>query len=414
MTRFIGTSLELDHHDWHLLRNQLESANGHPVHDIHLSSEINIATRHKLRQLGLDPNDTTAEELYHVLQAKFHSDDQKLQRKLQTLAVTYHSLSANVADGMIHALKELPEAKRCYSIKMPVMKNLIKQQAPKKTMKKLGYRSLSAMFKHESAINLITACWLIEDTSWRQKLVERYKKLTPSDFENRSIIIQSVNYKRWLNLEDEVVEETKNNILAFKELGAIIILPLPKSAPKGSVTASMVIALEALNDIRTLSSYLKLLQVKGKFGETVKEAILHEPSMHSGLAEAKIPWSIVQRYYANFEQHFNQAVFEPHLSIEDLVWHPIEESLCAIESQLDFWRSTSTLASSHLHQPISFNIHDVALNACNRHPMNSQITKYFKKSLWQEMLLRYFSHHHLEEAVTTKLQPQIAEIGGDK
>lgn len=414
MTRFLSTSLELDHHDWHKLRNSLESANGHPVHDIRLSSEINNASRYKLKQLGLDPDDTTAQELYHVLQSKFHEDDKLLSRKLQTLAVTNYSLAANVSDGIIHALQELPESKRCFAIKMPVIKNIIKKIPPKKTMKKLGYRSLVSMIKHESGLNLITAAWLIEDDAWRRKLLDSYKKLKPSDFESRKIMIQSVNFKRWQSLETDVVESIKHNVLAFKELGAVVVLPLPKSAPNGAVTASLVIALEEINNIRALSSYLKLAQVKGKYGQIVYEAVISEPTLNSGVTKSKLPWNIVQRYYANFEQHFNQAVFEPHLSLEDLVWHPIEESLCSIESGLNFWRNTSTLASSHRGTPVSFNIHDVALNTCNQHTFQDQVTKYFKKSLWQELLLRYFSHHHLEDIVTRDLQPQLAEIKEDE
>jgi len=411
MTRFLSNNLELDHHDWHHLLRSLESANGHPVHDIRLSSEINNATRHKLKHLGLDPDDTTADELYHVLQSKFHQDDKTLSRKVQTIAMTHHSLSANVSDGIIHALKDLPDSKRCFAIKMPVIKNIIKQLPPKKTMKKLSYRSMASMIKHESAINLITAAWLIEDDNWRKKLIDSYKKLQPSDFENRNIIIQSVNYKRWHSIETDVVEKNKQNVLAFKELGAVIVLPLPKSAPDGAVTASLVIALEQLNNIRALSSFLKIAQVKAHYGQIVRDAVSSEPTLDTNISGPRLPWNIVQRYYANFEQHFNQAVFEPHLSIEDLAWHPIEESLCAIESSLDFWRNTSTLASSHRNQAVSFNIHDVALNACNHHPFQNRITKYFKKSLWQELMLRYFSHHHLEEVVSKELQPQLAEIG---
>ncbi|MEI8338327.1 MAG: hypothetical protein WCF91_00140 [bacterium] len=410
MTRFLNSSLELDHHDWHHLLRSLESANNHPTNDIRLTNEINNAGRYKLKQLGLDPDDTTASELYHVLQSKLHQDDKILTRNLTTLAMTHSSLSANVSEGLIYALKNSPDSKRCYAMKMPVMKTIIKQLPPKKTMKKLGYRSMASMIKHESAINLITASWLIEDDNWRKKLVDSYKKLKPSDFENRNIIIQSVNYKRWQSLESDVVEIKKHNVLAFKELGALIVLPLPKSAPKGSVTASLVVALEELNKIRALSSFLKLSQVKAHYGQIVREAVINEPSLHSDISKSKLPWSIVQRYYANFEQHFNQAVFEPHLSIDDLVWHPIEESLFAIESNMDFWRNTSSLASSHIKQSVSFNIHDVALNTCNNRSIQNQITKYFKKSLWQEFLLRYFSHNQLEDVVSHELQPQLAEV----
>lgn len=413
MTKFLASALDIDHHSWHNLRQNLESANGHPVHDIRLSSEINGATRYKLKELGLDPEDTTSEELYHVLQSQFIKDDQLLTRQLQTLAVNKVSLEGQATDGLVEALKKLPDSKRCYAIKLSALKNLIKLQPPKKTMKRLGYRTQASMFKHQSALDLITAAWLIEDKSWKNKLVERYKKLSAIDFEDRGITIQSINPKSWTRI-NQAVPEHKNNVLVFKELGSVIILPLPQSAPRGSVTASTIVALEALNEIRVFSSFLKLSQVRPNFGELVKNAVQHGPTVNADLSGISMPWHIVQRYYANFEHYFNENVFEPYLQIEDLVWHPIEESLCAIESGLKFWRNTSTIASQHHSKPISFNIHDVALNVCNKNPFQDRNTESFKKSLWQELLLRYFNHEHLEESISAHLQPELVQLREDQ
>lgn len=414
MTKFLASSLEIDHHSWHTLRHSLESANGHPVHDIRLSSEINGATRHKLKELGLDPDDTTTEELYQVLKAQFIRDDQRLTRQLQTLAANCVSLEANPSDGIVEALKQLPDSKRCYAVKMTALKNLIKLQPPKKTMKKLGYRTQASMFKHQSALDLMTAAWLIEDNSWKNKLIDRYKKLTASDFESRAITVQSIDAGKWKKINQDIVEQQKNNVLVIKELGAVIVMPLPKSAPQGSVTASTIIALEALNEIRVFSSFLKLSQVRPNFGELLQIAIKTGPAVHTEVSHTNIPWHIVQRYYANFEHYFNEMVFEPYLQIEDLVWHPIEESLCAIEESLKFWRNTSTIAAKHHSKPVSFNIHDVAINVCNHHSFEGRKTEFFKKSLWQELLLRYFNHKHLEESISIHLQPELVNVNEEQ
>ncbi len=408
MTRFLASSLGIDSHTWHELRNNLESANGHPVHDIHLSSQISAATQDKLRQLGLDPSDTTSSELYNALQTKYLDDDKKMTRTLQTIAANNVSIEGDVVQGMIHALKNLPDTKRSYSIKMSAMKSLIKQQPPKKTMKKLGYRSLDSMFKHESAIDLLTAACLVEDKSWRTKLVARYKNLKPSDFEARNIVIQSVNFKRWKDIDSEVVAVKKHNVLEFKEMGAVVILPLPKSAPKGVVTASLIVSLHALNDIRVFSSFVKLCQVRAHFGEIVKDAVTNDPTLHTDISGARVSWHLVQRYYSNLFHHFNPEVFEPHLQLEDMAWHSIEESLCAIESNLDFWKNSSFLAKMHDDKAISLNIGDVALNSCNNNSFESRISSYYQKSVWHELLLRYFNYQHLEQSVENELQPELA------
>ncbi len=101
MTRFLSASLQAKEPFFQAGIRRLESANGHPKTDIRISAEVMTAARHKLRQLGLDPKDTTPEELYHVLQSKVAVDDARLTRTLQTAAATHVSAEGNVIDGMI-------------------------------------------------------------------------------------------------------------------------------------------------------------------------------------------------------------------------------------------------------------------------------------------------------------------------
>ncbi len=145
MTRFLSASLQAKEPFFQAGIRRLESANGHPKTDIRISAEVMSASRDKLRQLGLDPKDTTPEELYHVLQSKVAVDDARLTKTLRTMAATHVSAEGNVIEGMIHVLKELPDSKRCFAIKQSVIRSVLKKQVPKKAMKKLGYRSVDSM-----------------------------------------------------------------------------------------------------------------------------------------------------------------------------------------------------------------------------------------------------------------------------
>ena len=61
---------------------QLEKAAGMPGADIRLMMEIVGQTRGKMRELGLDPHDTTGRELYSALQVRLQEDEVRLRAGL--------------------------------------------------------------------------------------------------------------------------------------------------------------------------------------------------------------------------------------------------------------------------------------------------------------------------------------------
>lgn len=408
MTRFLSASLQAKEPFFQAGIRRLESANGHPKTDIRISAEVMTASRDKLRQLGLDPKDTTPEELYHVLQSKVAVDDTRLTRTLQTLAATHVSAEGNVIEGMIHAIKELPDSKRCFAIKQSVARAILKKQVPKKAMKKLGYRSVDSMLKHETPLSIMAAAWLTEGQQWQNKLLDQYKKLKPSDFENRSISITYLSFKKWPDLAEDIVGQKKHNVMSFKELGALIFLPLPTKVPVGAVTVSLSLALHQLNEIRASSTFLKLCQVRGDFGAIVRSVATDEAKLSSQMLEQPVPWHLIQRYYARLTRHFQEAVFEPYVQFEDMVWHPVEQTLSAIEPSMAFWHQTAHLGVLSNYRAVSMNIVDVALNYCNNLPFEKRVTGNYQKSLWHELLHNYLQHKSVEQSVLSELQPKFA------
>ena len=292
---------------------RLESANGNPSTDIRFSSEVLQSTKAKLLELGLDPRDTTPSELYRTLQQRVKADDARLAKHLRTQAATHVSAEGEVVAGMIHVIKELPDSKRCFALKNSSLKAIIKKLPPKKAMKRLGYRSLDSFLKHEAPLSVLAAAWLTEGEAWQKRLLEQYKKLQPSDFENRSIQVLQLDSRRWRELAVAVVGQKKHNLLCFKEMGALVFLPLPRAIPAGAVTVSLSLALHELNEIRASTTFLKLSQVKPNFGKVVQTIASDEPRLSSQLLDEPVPWHLIQRYYARLTHHFREAIFEPHI-----------------------------------------------------------------------------------------------------
>jgi hypothetical protein len=408
MTKFLSEALQArEPYFRHGLR-RLERANGDPSTDIRLTGEVIGHTKAKLKQLSLDPHDTTDKELYQALLSKLHADDKTLVKSLRTIAALKVNAEGQITDGIVAAINELPESKRCYGIKSSKMKAMFRKNPPKKALKSLGYRSLESALKHEPVHLILTAAWLSESMSWRKHLQDQYKKLSPLDFEDRQISVSTPKGKKWLKLSDQVVSDAKHNVISFKELGAVVVLNLPNNVPAGVTTASLALSLSEINDIRAYSTFLKLNQVRPDFGDIVVKLINAEPELDSKLFDQPVPWNLIQRYYAKLDKTSSESIFEPYLRLDDMVWQPIEEGINSIESKLSFWRDSAHLAVIAGHKPVSFNIIDTALNLCNAKSFEDRVNHYLKRSLWHELLLRYLNHEPVEQTVLSQLQPEFA------
>jgi hypothetical protein len=388
---------------FHQSLQRLEQASGLPSNDIRLASEISQSVQGKLRELGLDPHDTTGPELFAALAERLKADDERLVHALKAL-----SKQDDVVASVAHALRSVPLAKSCFALKATAAKKLLKKVAPKKTMKQLGYRSLESMLKHESVPLLYTAAWLTESASWQRSLIDQYKNLQATDFEARDVSILSPGSARWQKLSESIVASKRHNVFAFKELGAVVLLPFQAERPLAAATTTLLLALNAWNDIRVTSTFLKLCQVKPAFGKIVQSVVLDEPKLTAEMLDSPVPWQIIQRYYARVKDAFRSEIFEPHVQAEDLAWHSVEKVLAHLEPSLEFWKGTSHLSLLHDHEPVSFNILDVCLTYCNSLPFEKRIVHYFRTSLWHELLIRYLKHENVEQSVLGQLQSELA------
>lgn len=408
MTRFLSESLQAPEPFFRLHLQRLEQAHGHPSADIRLTSVVNHNTRIKMEQLGLDPSDTTPAELYAALKVRLTKDDAQLKRRLRTIAAINVSAEADVVAGMAHALESLPLNRTCYGLKAVSFKRLVKAQPPKKAMKALGYRSIDSMLRQEPMAVVLAITVISESPAWQKQLHDSYRKLTPRDFENRQLSIVHPQSTKWRSVSAACVATQKHNLMSFPEIGAIVLLPLPDSAPSGVVTASMALALHAINELRASSTYLKLCQVRPDFGTIVKTVATQKPQLQTHLLDKQVPWQLVQRYYARLQQHFRDELFEPHIKLSDLSWHGVEQAMSLIEPNLHFWQNSPYLGLIHQGRGVSLNIVDVALNVCNKIQFDDRLQAYFQKSLWHELLLQYMKPATVEQTVLAELQPQLA------
>jgi len=162
---------------------KLEDKNGYPSHDArHLAENIQ-QVRLKISELGLDPDDTTAEELYHALLVKFEADCLAFD-----IENNFHSVDFDQKAGKAIELVANYLPKR-WVLKTTAAKSLLRQQPPKKLMKQLSYRSIESMLKRENIAKLYVEANRLESAAWQKSLRQLLSKQDTTAFEVRQISI---------------------------------------------------------------------------------------------------------------------------------------------------------------------------------------------------------------------------------
>jgi hypothetical protein len=384
---------------------RLEQAAGLPGADIRLMMEVVNETRAKLGQLGLDAHDTTGAELYAALRTKL------LQDEVQTRA----ALNMR-ADGTVLAVLEAVQAHlsktklptHTFIVKQSVMRTILKKLQPKATMKQLGYRSMDSMIKHEPTALLLAAASIVESADWQKKRLDMYRKLRPRDFEVKRVSYILPIAKRWPELATEYMAQTKHHILVVPELGSIVIMPLEIDLPALAIT-TLLISVDAVNDMRSLGSYLKLQQVRPDFGEVFVEALMNEPLTNAEVAGEPLPWKVLQWFYGRGHSQYYPDVFEPHVQPEDLSWNDAEDLLAKLHPTLEFWQGSQLLAllDSQGHA-VSLNMLDVALNVCNGLNYAQRLVGNMRRNLSRELMARYLHQENLQALLLGQLDEQLS------
>jgi hypothetical protein len=414
MTRFLSVALGANEPTFSQGIQQLEQAAGRPGTDIRLAADIMQRTRAKIAEIGLDPNDTNGRELYSALQERLRQDERKVRVALN---VSGEASSSEIISHVQKFLEKQEKSKNCFALKVSVAKRLLKKKPPKMAMKRLGYRTVDSMLKHESPANLYAAALMVEPAVWHRVFREQYARLTPSDFESRKIVLVNPNSKRWQELAREFVKAEHHNILSFRELGAVVILPIEQTV-EGLAMTTLLLVMEEMNGIRAHSSYAKLQQVKSDFGKRLQESSVTEPYTSAKLAGQPVPWRMIQRYYARFTDAYHPEIFEPHVQSEDLQWVSGEKALATLEPSLKFWEGSECLGLiDETGQIVSCNVLDVALGYCNHLSFQDRIVHFVRDNLWHELMMRYLNQENLETAVHQQLSAELGmplELAGQE
>lgn len=388
--------------------HQLEQASGQPGADVRLYSEIIRKAHQKTRELGLDPSDTTAEELYHALIELIKKHDEFLAKRLGAKDPTDVQ---DILPRIVTFINKLDTPKSVWVLKPAAAKRMLKLTPPKKVMRQLGYRSVDSMLRRESVGELFVALRFVESQEWLQAFTRKYKHLSPHDFETRDVEFIRLDPQKWGVTAEAYAKKQRHNVTHMKEMGVIALLPLPIARLQGITVAVLPLLLHYLNEVRMYSTYFKMQQVRADFGETIVSTLIYDPRSHTKVAGHDVHWRTVQRHLGRNASHIPDF-FEPHVHAEDLFWRKAEEVLFRIEPALHFWNEADYVAVKTRDGIVSFCLMDAAVNFVNQLPFGLHVIHQFRASLWSELFVRYIGQPALEYQVFQQLSQDAAKVAG--
>ncbi len=407
MSKMLSDLLQADEPLFSIALQQLENASGKHSADVKLAAEIIRKVHQKTRELGLDSSDTTGRELYFALLGMVERHDEFLVRKLGGNDPTDVQEMLPLIKSAVEGLDVPMEVT---VLKCSVAKRMLKACPPKKVMKHLGYRSVDSMLKREPIMEIYSALRFAETPEWLDGFIQKYRALKVSDFETRRIEILQLDASKWGGITEAFVHKKRHNVTHLKELGVIVMLPMPMTHMKGITIAVLPLLLHYINEIRLYSAYFKMQQVRANFGDIIVNTLIADPDAHAVIAGQNIHWRVIQRYFGKLENEDHPEIFEPHVQPEDLHWRKAEEVLYRMEPALHFWHDMDYVAAMQPDgRPISFNLMDVALSYINELDYEHRAIFHVRESLWNQIFMQYLGHKTLEVQILRQLDNEMIE-----
>lgn len=394
---------ELTHTDVRMMAEtvrRLEHRSGLPGVDIRLTSDIHATIHLKMRALGLDPHDTTPQELYVALLNMAANHDRFLKLKF---SLPTHTSMAGVAKDTAHIYERLRFNRRCWLVRPTVIKRILRAHPPKTLIKQLGYRTADSMIKRESADVLLFLALNSESNTWQQQLDIHLRKLTAVDFEERLIEVETLDNPRYQAIAFEITAKHHTLVYGVPLIGKVFVLPAVSAVRPGLLLLTLTMALKEATELQYVHSHLRHYQMEGSFGTKVVDALRSRNLSTVSVAGHPFGWHLVHRHYGSQSSDNHPTLFQPHLQADDLAYRRAEDILYHVEPALHFWHGLEYVGLPTVHGPLSFNLLDVLVNLANGLDLANRHNSHLTQAVWDELLLRYLKQPAVEHSLLSGL-----------
>ncbi len=212
---------------------QMEDKLCYPSHDARLLAEVTQTVKRKIASLGLDPHDTTRQELYHALQAKFSRDTNLTDRALGI------GPEAGFEARILRAIgisKHVVGKAEVWALKPTKARSVLRDLSPKRVMKQFGYRSAESMLKRENIGELYLMAPYVESSAWQASFAKATARLGSSDYALQAINFVQPTIDKWSSLP-----EPFNLNICNKQTGSLTIWPAKAVVNAPVITLSLML-----------------------------------------------------------------------------------------------------------------------------------------------------------------------------
>lgn len=403
MSKYLSAILGVSDDSLSRTLQALESATQHKSIDVRIVAEIRQIVRSKLIELGLDPVDTTAQELYFALRAKARQDDAAVRQKL---SIAHDTPSDEVLCRVGAYMAESEHLPMVWSVKRPALKKMLAAHVPHKAMKALHYRSEASMFKRETPATIYATALLVEGKTYKTKMLSAMRKLHTTDFESRTTEIVIFSPKVWESVSQFLKIDTVP-VYALAEVNAVVVLPITTARSSGLVLATLALMLKELFRVKVQASYIKVCSPTTEAHELLNTVANNQSIPMTTVQNIHVAWHHMYQTMANNLHLLDEL--GPHLSDDDVSWLSVESGLASIVPQLDFWVGTHRVAFVSDTHIVSMHIVDVALSELYDKKLEDASRYCVQKDLYDEIVLRYMAEPPLSGIVASRLQKMAGE-----
>lgn len=383
LTKYLAQILQIDDAVFlhHIIK--LEQATLQTGADIKLTNEIRSGVNSKIAELGLDPKDTTSNELFHALKLKVLEDEDMLKI---VFGVKNATESVKILTAVASFLQPYANKQEVWSVKKSSLKKMLSSAKMTKTMKVLHYRSESSLLKREPVLELYATAMLIEGDVFRQKILQSMKKMRPADFEQRPVELICFNKKRW-DLILQIIKKQTSPVFSLPEVNALIVLPVTIINTKGLALLTTALILKEIRHIKQHAAYIKLRTLDPHLHSHMQTIAVHGRIPIFTLHNQQVYWHHMHRLIGRSSAL--QEALGPHMTPLDLSWMSIEAHLSSICPQLSFWIDTHKLAFVNKQQVVSLHVMDVCFSVLFDMDPNNASTVFVREVVNDELLERY-------------------------
>lgn len=403
MSSFLANLLSQDKNVFGKYISTLENSSGNLQFDVKLTSEIKLRTTYKIRALGLDPSNVTANELYYSLRNLVGVHDRFINKKL---SIENHQDQMTTLNRIINFSIKSAGSNQCYAVKLTSLNKIFKNNPPKYLVKILGYRAYESMIKRQNSYMLLAACKMTENEEWHREFINQISKLNSTDFELRKLNISLVNDQKYEPIVKNYIGKKKTNVLVIPEIGRTFVLPLKQSKLEGFTILTFAQIIDSLKQILTFSVYASYHKFSSDFGALQSEYILNKDKEIFSISKYKINWqSVINLLIRRDQKNINlDDTFSSDSDLSLFNADGIDKMIYQIEPALHFWFESDYLGLVINSKTVSFNLLDCSYNFVNHLDLKDSSSKYLRTAVESKIISSYSAQSLLEKQVLDQLE----------